>query len=123
METADRPCLSQKVRDHAIGYPNLAVFKSSSDSFALYRRFGYLQSRLLLEKQDDLRILEQRLEDYDRADISTSYTRALAEDVLLPRQTLLAEIELAFNAYGMLPADLSPLSGFSDRSDVDDRCE
>jgi hypothetical protein len=66
----------------------------------LYRRFGYLQSRLLLDKQDDLRILEQKLEDYDRANVSDSHTRALGEDVLLPRQALLSDIERAFNAYG-----------------------
>jgi hypothetical protein len=90
------------VQDHAIGYPNLAVFKNSSDDFALYRRFGYLQSRLLLDKQDDLRILERRLEEYDRANVSDSHTRALDDSVILPRTALLAEIECAFNAYGIL---------------------
>jgi hypothetical protein len=90
------------VQDHAIGYPNLAVFKNSSDDFALYRRFGYLQSRLLLDKQDDLRILERRLEEYDRANVSDSHTRALDDSVILPRTALLVEIECAFNAYGIL---------------------
>jgi hypothetical protein len=78
--------LRTKLQDHPLGYPNLAVYKSSSDDYALYRRFGYLQSRLLLEKQDDLRILERKLEDYDRANVSDSHTRALGDDVLLPRQ-------------------------------------
>lgn len=67
----------------------------------LYRRFGYLQCRLLLEKQDILRVLEQRLEAYDRMNVSTSYTRSLSDDVLMPRQSLLAEIEHEYNAYGM----------------------
>lgn len=67
----------------------------------MYRRFGYLHSRLLLDRQDGLRILERRLEEYDRANVSDSHTRALDGSVLLPRQTLLAEIECAFNAYGM----------------------
>ena len=71
----------------------------------MYRRFGYLQSRLLLDKQDDLRLLEQKLEDYDRANVADSITRALGDDVLLPRQTLLAEIERAFNAYGKCTPD------------------
>lgn len=71
----------------------------------MYRRFGYLQSRLLLDKQDDLRLLEQKLEDYDRANVADSITRALGDDVLLPRQTLLAEIEHAFNAYGICTPD------------------
>jgi len=84
------------------------VFKSSSDDYALYRRFGYLQSRLLLEKQDDLRILEQRLEEYDRANISTSYTRTLDDNVIRPRQALLADIGDAFNTYG-IAKDKQPL--------------
>jgi hypothetical protein len=100
--------LRKKVQDHALGYPNLAVFKSSSDDYAVYRRFGYLQSRLLLDKQDNLRILEQRLEDYDRANVSDSHTRAPGEDVLLPRRALLADVECAFNAYGICTPEQQP---------------
>jgi hypothetical protein len=88
------------VSDFKLGYPNLATFKNSSDSFAVYRRFGYLQSRLLLEKQDILRVLEKRLDQYDRDNIATSYTRTLSADQLMPRQALLEEIEHAFNSYG-----------------------
>jgi hypothetical protein len=108
---------SQKVQDYALGYPQLAVFKNSSDDYALYRRFGYLHSRLLLDRQDGLQILERRLEEYDRANVSDSHTRALGEDVLLPRQALLAEIECAFNAYGMCNTEkpLHHLLGTDDR--------
>ena len=75
-------------------------FTRAAATITLFRRFGYLQSRLLLEKRADLRSLEQILEDHDRANISTSHTRTLDADVLLPRQALLAEIEHAFNACG-----------------------
>jgi hypothetical protein len=88
------------VSDFKLGYPNLATFKNSSDAFSIYRRFGYLQSRLLLEKQDILRVLEKRLDEYDRGHIATSYTRTLSADKLMPRQALLEEIEHAFNSYG-----------------------
>lgn len=88
------------VSDYKLGYPNLATFKNSSDAFSIYRRFGYLQSRLLLEKQDILRVLEKRLDAYDREHIATSYTRTLSADKLMPRQALLEEIEHAFNSYG-----------------------
>lgn len=50
------------------GYPRLATFLDSDENFMLYRRFGYLQSRLLLEKQDDLRRLESQLEVMDYED-------------------------------------------------------
>lgn len=90
----------QSVDDFRLGYPNLATYTNSSDNYALYRRFGYLQSRLLLEKQDVLRVLEQRLEAYDNDHVNSSFTRDLSADELMPRQALLEEIEHAFNAYG-----------------------
>lgn len=34
----------------------------------LYRRFGYLHSRILLRKQDELRKLEAELDEYDDVD-------------------------------------------------------
>jgi len=93
------------VQDFKIGYPNLATFKNSTECFTLYRRFGYLQSRLLLEKQDVLRVLEQRLDEFDRANISNSYTRTLKPDEIAPRTALLTEIEHAFNSYGTDPVN------------------
>jgi uncharacterized protein DUF6594 len=43
----------------------LAAFQNSDESFMLYRRFGYLQSRVLLDKQDQLGILEKELQELD----------------------------------------------------------
>ncbi|KAL9110402.1 MAG: hypothetical protein Q9227_005133 [Pyrenula ochraceoflavens] len=51
------------------GYPKLATFLDSEDQFSTYRRFGYLSSRLILEKQDDLRQLEQELERADKRQV------------------------------------------------------
>ena len=48
------------------GYPQLAAFLSSEENFMIYRKFGYLQSRLLLYKQDELRHLERELDRQDR---------------------------------------------------------
>ncbi|GAB7325601.1 hypothetical protein MBLNU13_g09592t1 [Cladosporium sp. NU13] len=100
--TRQDPRREQQIKilsDFKLGYPNLATFKNSSEAFSIYRRFGYLQSRLLLEKQDVLRVLEQRLDQYDREHATTSYTRTLSADELMPRQSLLEEIENAFNSY------------------------
>lgn len=67
----------------------------------LYRRFGYLQSRVLLKKQDELRQLEQQLDNMDEDD--------MCEDVEIVssmryqgelRKSLLDEIELKFCEYG-----------------------
>jgi hypothetical protein len=48
------------------GYPQLAAFLSSEENFMIYRKFGYLQSWLLLYKQDELRHLEGELDRQDR---------------------------------------------------------
>ncbi|KAI9679717.1 MAG: hypothetical protein M1822_007323 [Bathelium mastoideum] len=48
------------------GYHNLAAFLDSDESLMMYRRFGYLQSRLLLEKQNALRVLEKKLDKLEQ---------------------------------------------------------
>lgn len=88
------------MNDFDRGYPNLATFHSSSEEFAIYRRFGYLSSRLLLDRQDHLRNLEEKLDKYDESHRLISATRVLPESVIGPRNSLLGEIEEAFKAYG-----------------------
>ena len=83
------------------GYPNLAAFQDSSENFMLYRRFGYLQSRILLDKQDELRRLEERLDAFDRDNPLLLTTRSLTEDEALPRKILLHDIEQSISSYGM----------------------
>jgi hypothetical protein len=51
-----------------LGYPLQAAFQSSKPIFSIYRSFDYLHSRVILELQDQLRELEQRLKDLDEDD-------------------------------------------------------
>lgn len=44
----------------------------SEDTFGIYRRFGFLYSRVLLSKQDELRKLEDDLDAMDNRDAHTS---------------------------------------------------
>ena len=44
----------------------------SDENFMIYRRFGFLHSRILLNKQDELRLLEERLDDLDKIDAKDS---------------------------------------------------
>ena len=72
----------------------------------LYRRFGYLQSRLLLEKQDDLRRLESALDRLDRKEFNENRTALMSRhDIDEPesatRRELLQKIETKFHEYGM----------------------
>ncbi|KAI9894817.1 MAG: hypothetical protein M1814_000036 [Vezdaea aestivalis] len=85
------------------GYPKLAAFLDSDDSFAIYRRFGFLNARLLLNKQDELRSMEDELKMLDEED-RTKDPRALRSRSMdvkgtSRRQTLLSEIEQKFCEY------------------------
>ena len=68
----------------------------------LYRRFGYLQARVLLDKQDELRRLEDELDKYDRDNIGYVTTTVLPFDQAAVRKVLFEKIEQSFNAYGMI---------------------
>lgn len=88
------------------GYPNLAAFTSSDEDFAIYRRFGYLQARLLLDKQDQLRLLEEQLDRYDTSDLMRSTRKGLTPEQYAPRAKLLGEIEAVFTSYGACKSSL-----------------
>ena len=69
----------------------------------LYRRFTYLQSRLLLYKQDELRELETDLDDMDKRD-SVHNARILKsrefDDMVGERKELFSTMEKKLNEYG-----------------------
>jgi hypothetical protein len=50
------------------GYPYLASFLDSDENIMIYRRFGFVHARLLLQKQDELRIMEAELDRMDQRD-------------------------------------------------------
>ena len=84
----------------------LATFLDSEDIFSIYRRFGYLQSRLLLEKQDEIRRLEEDLDYQDEKAAEECEmeirTRDFVEGQEPPQQALLKQIETKFLEYGTL---------------------
>ncbi|KAK8061067.1 hypothetical protein PG997_015288 [Apiospora hydei] len=49
-------------------YRSVATFLDSDENFMIYRRFGYLHSRMLLRLQDRLRALEFKLDRCDNED-------------------------------------------------------
>ena len=81
----------------------------------IYRRFGYLQAVLLLEKQDDLRCLESALDRLDKSYFNKDETALMSRhDIEQPefaaRRELLQKIETKFHEYCMLV--LSDLIGY-----------
>jgi hypothetical protein len=102
------------VKDKHRGYHSLSTFLDSDENFMLYRRFGYLHSRMLLRKQDELRKLEAELDEYDEVDsegtpeqrrLLTSRDSDEAADRREPkgsrtRTIILNEIEEKLDKYG-----------------------
>lgn len=105
------------MEDFPKGYPRQAAFADSDESFMIYRRFGYIHSRLLLNKQDELRELEASLRNMDlidarnaegklclqsrELDVERDEKREKAEG-LDSRRKLLERIEQKTLQYGML---------------------
>ncbi|KAI4092361.1 MAG: hypothetical protein LQ339_007958 [Xanthoria mediterranea] len=71
METLSK-CIVRKIEECPNGYPKVAGFMDSEDTFGIYRRFGFLYSRVLLSKQDELRRLEDDLDAMDHRDAHDS---------------------------------------------------
>ena len=68
----------------------------------LYRRFGFLQARLLLNKQDQLRALEEQLDEIDNGDDEEHLKSRDVDDAdETPRTRLLRKIETKFKEYGL----------------------
>ncbi|KIW68872.1 hypothetical protein PV04_04787 [Phialophora macrospora] len=101
------------------GYPRTATFLDSDENFMLYRRFGYLQSRLLLEKQDDLRRLELKLDIMDSADEDEGGGDLLRtrlhqnEDFMAERRTLMEQIEKKWLEYSSLVLAASQMTALN----------
>lgn len=100
LRVKSRPLIIQVDRFDT-GYPNLAAFKDSSETFGLYRRYGYLQSRMLLERQDELRVLEEQLEAFDEANPEQLTSRPTEDEQQKTRKELFEKLELSFMGYGM----------------------
>ena len=92
-----------KVETQVKGYPSLATFLDSYEGYMIYRRYGWLQSRLLLDKQEELRTLEENLQRLDlrKAQVrsTTPMTRTGPVNEREPRRVLLEKIEKAFLSY------------------------
>ncbi|KAF7951557.1 hypothetical protein EAE96_006862 [Botrytis aclada] len=88
------------------GYPRLATVIDSDEQFMLYRRFGHLQARFLLHKQDELRAQEERLFKldaiYKRNDPERHRSRAQNNAKSKDHKNLLDSIEIKFREYAQL---------------------
>ncbi|ORY09326.1 hypothetical protein BCR34DRAFT_568705 [Clohesyomyces aquaticus] len=117
------PVVTRRLNDSPKGYPNLAAFVDSDEGFAIYRRFGYIQSRLLLNKQEELRRLEVELE---RMDLMINYknknafsTIDMSGDLAELHKSLLSDMELKFCSYANLLNASHQMLGFPKPAETD----
>lgn len=91
---------SHIVQDSPNGYPRFAAFLESDEKFMIYRQFGYMQARLLLEKQAILSRLETKLQnsDWDLNDENPIKLRT-SKGHSTERKRLLDDIETTWLAY------------------------
>ena len=74
---------------------------SADQNFLVFRRFSYLQVRAILQRQDELRELEDQLDELDRACPQVNLqSREWDDRKVGQRRALLREIETTFSAYG-----------------------
>ncbi|KAF2460690.1 hypothetical protein BDY21DRAFT_336129 [Lineolata rhizophorae] len=59
---------SPRIDAHPMGYPRLASLMNSDENFLITRRYGWLHNRVMLYRQDELRMLENQLMKLDQED-------------------------------------------------------
>ncbi|KAL8819761.1 MAG: hypothetical protein Q9191_007664, partial [Dirinaria sp. TL-2023a] len=110
-EEDGRKTLVQRIDDHPEGYPQFAAFLDSDANFLICRKFGWLRSRVLLSRQDELNQLERRLlsmDDEDKEECPLALRSRKIDDGRqdieeeYSRKTLLQEIDDKLEKYDQL---------------------
>lgn len=96
----------------------MAAFLDSDENFTMYRRFGWIQSRLLLSKQNELASLEKDLEMQDQPiDLASLDSESTGGEVTQYeamseyKDQLLKQAEKTFCEYGKMPISNIPREG------------
>lgn len=92
--------LTSPVEDHRPGYPRYAALLSAHNAYFVCRRFDWLRARLLLQKQDKLAVLEEKLKEVDFLEAAPLYLGKNRSDRNTERISLLLEIDTALADYG-----------------------
>ncbi|MCJ1475224.1 hypothetical protein MMC13_003885 [Lambiella insularis] len=119
-----------EVEDSPRGFPYVASYLDSEDTFAVFRRFGWVHTRLLLNKQDELRVLESDLRAMDKLDgdnaSSRKYLQSRTKDNArqlppgrISRQQLLDTLEKKTLEYGQLLLQAQQLLSLNRPADRD----
>ena len=84
------------------GYPRFAALIAANGNFILFRSFLRLRVRLLLSKQDELSLLEQRLDQVDQNETSPLFLGKSRSDRNPDRSSTLSAIDRKIVDYGVV---------------------
>ncbi|KAM0798368.1 hypothetical protein BDR22DRAFT_809198 [Usnea florida] len=87
------------LEDYPQGYPRLAAFLALDRDFTVFKRFDYLHMRSLLEQQDELAELQERLERCDDADPIRLGLSSRRQDENAERRDLLRQVQAKLQEY------------------------
>ena len=102
----------------------MAAFINSDENFLITRKYGFLRTRLLLYRQDELSVLEKGLLDLDKEDKesrqlalrSRKKDESTDNDPETSRKALMRKIDDKLKEYGKLPRSILPrLPGLKNR--------
>ena len=109
----------EAVDDHPKGYPQFAAYINSDDNFLIARKYGFLRSRVLLYRQDELAVLERDLINLDEDDaenedqkIRLSSRKTDEEqdtDPVNSRKVLIQKIDNKLKEYGKMISHLASI--------------
>ncbi|KAJ2990470.1 hypothetical protein NUW58_g2934 [Xylaria curta] len=81
------------------GYPRYTALLSTHPSFHNFRAFKRLRLRLLLAKQDEIVVLENKLDEIDAAEQRAVFLGCMRRDANTARQGVLRDAKLAMSEY------------------------
>ncbi|UPK92984.1 hypothetical protein LCI18_003919 [Fusarium solani-melongenae] len=93
---------STGIEDYERGYPRLTALISSYDRFFICRRFDMLRSRLLLLKQDQISVLEEKLNKIDESEPCPLFLGKARIDNNDSRKSVLKDIDARLAEYDQL---------------------
>lgn len=91
---------SAPVERYRPGYPRFSALLSSHPSFRNFRRFTRIRMRLLLLKQDEVSVLEERLDELDSREDRVIFLGSIRRDVNPERQQTIQALKDALEEYG-----------------------
>ena len=87
------------LEDYPQGYPRLAAFLALDRDFTVFKRFDYLHMRSLLEQQDELAELQERLDRCDDAEPIPLGLSSRRQDGNPERRELLRQVTAKLQEY------------------------